>query len=173
MSAAKRSICVYTCERLCSSAESKKKKKKEVELCPSYARSTKVSLCKYVFIYLYSFRKLGNWKPILWPNIHKYTSCAHPTFNLSGANAYSVDPCGKHYTDDHSSTKIMLRSQLLACSSVLPVPSNKTPICLCADTGDPVFACRFLLSFRHSSQFWGVEVISGRDRLTVRGTAIG
>lgn len=114
-------------------------KKKEVELCPSCAQSTKVSLCKCVFIYLFSFRKLGNWKPILRPNIHKYTSCAHPTFNLSGANVYSVDPCGKHYTDDHSSTKIMLRSQLLASSSVLPVHSNKMSICLCADTGYPAF----------------------------------
>lgn len=132
MSAAKRSICVYTCAHLLSP---EKKKKKEVELCPACTRSTKVSLCKCVFIYLFSFRKLGNWKPILRPNNHKYTSCAHPTFNLSGANTYSVDPCGKHYTDDHSSTKIMLRSQLLACSSVLPVPSNKTSICLCADTG--------------------------------------
>lgn len=139
MSAAKRSICVYTCERLCSSAESLKKKKKEVELCPACARSTKVSLCKRVFIYLFSFRKLGNWKPILRPNIHKYTSCAHPTFNLGSANAYSADPSGKYYADDRSSTKILLHSQLLACSSVLPVPSNKKSICLCADTGYPAF----------------------------------
>lgn len=139
-------ILVSVCAHLLS-PKKKKKKKKEVGLCPACARSTKVSLCKCVFIYLYSFRKLGNWKPILRPNIHKYTSCAHPTFNLSGANTYSVDPTGKHYADDHSSTKIMLHSQLLACSSVLPVPSNKLSVCLCADTGYPAFACRFLLSF--------------------------
>lgn len=128
-----------------------KKKKKKVEFCSACAQSTKVSLCECVFIYLFSFRKLGNWKPILQPNIHKYTSCAHPTFNLSGANMYSEDPCGRHYADDHSSTKIMLRSQLLACSSVLPVPSNKTFICLCADTGYPAFVCRFFSSRSHHS----------------------
>lgn len=43
---------------------------------------------------------------------------------------YSVDPSGKHYVDDHSSRKIMLQSQLLACPSVLPVPSNKLFICV-------------------------------------------
>lgn len=60
---------------------------------------------------------------------------------------YSVDPSGKHYVDDHSSTKIMLQSQLLACPSVLPVPSNKLFIYLytvrkdlIADTEFPAFA---------------------------------
>lgn len=60
---------------------------------------------------------------------------------------YSVDPSSKQYVDDHSSTKIMLQSQLLACPSVLPVPDNKLFICLytvrkdlIADTEFPAFA---------------------------------
>lgn len=60
---------------------------------------------------------------------------------------YSVDPSGKHYVDDHRSTKIMLQNQLLACPSVLPLLSNKLSICLytggedlIADTEFPAFA---------------------------------
>lgn len=60
---------------------------------------------------------------------------------------YSVDPSSKYYVDDHSSTKIMLQSQLLACPSVLLAPGNKLFICLyivgedlIADTEFPAFA---------------------------------
>lgn len=67
---------------------------------------------------------------------------------------YSVDPSGKHYVDDHSSTKIMLQSQLLACPSVLPVPSNKLFICLytvgkdsIAHTEFPAFASLYAFFF--------------------------
>lgn len=56
---------------------------------------------------------------------------------------YSVDPSGKHYVDDHSSTKIMLQSQLLACPSVLPVPSNRLFICLYAAGEDLIADAEF------------------------------
>ena len=72
---------------------------------------------------------------------------------------YSVDPSSKYYVDDHSSTKIMLQSQLLACPSVLPVPGNKLSICLytvgedlIADTEFPAFASLCAIFCSHSCQ---------------------
>lgn len=85
-----------------------------------------------------------------------------------------MDPSGKQYVDDHCSTKIILQCQLLACPSVLPVPSNKLFICLyivgkdsIAGIGLPAFASLCATFFSHSCQtgpqFWAcmrAEVIS-------------
>lgn len=95
---------------------------------PEHARPSKASLCKCVFIYLFSFRKLGNWKPrAVYNQTSTNIQAVHiQLLTLLEASVYSADPSGKHTVDDRGSTKIMLQSQPLACPSVLPVPGQQT-----------------------------------------------
>lgn len=101
------------------------------KIMPIKPRVSKVSLYKCVFIYLSSFRKLGNWKPRgVYNQISTNIQAAHiqlltrpePTYTLRSSLA-------KHHVDDRRATKIMLQSQLLARHSC-PTAARQ-PTCVC------------------------------------------
>lgn len=102
------------------------------KIMPIKPRVSSVSLHKCVFIYLSSFRKLGNWKPRgVYNQISTNIQAAHiqlltrpePTYTLRSSLA-------KHHVDDRRATKIMLQSQLLARHS-RPTAARQPHLCLC------------------------------------------
>lgn len=97
-------VCVLACVRMRAHLPPK--------ITPIKPRVSKVSLYKCVFIYLSSFRKLGNWKPRgVYNQISTNIQAAHiqlltrpePTYTLRSSLA-------KHHVEHRRATKIMPQS---------------------------------------------------------------
>lgn len=112
----------YACVRACAHLPPK--------IMPIKPWVSKVSLYKCVFIYLSSFRKLGNWKPRgVYNQISTNIQAAHiqlltrpePTYTLRSSLA-------KHHVERCRATTVMLQSQTLARHSCPAVAQR--PTCL-------------------------------------------